>query len=170
MLSLPCNGCREVLPQMTAQPPLPPHSTLLPKLELWKWSWTSRSRADLIINCANWAQALHKWRRHQAGQGNNLTSCILVACGTQPMAGDANMFLVAVLMWQEKQKAHCELQHSQSYKTDTLQQWERHWEVIPRIKQCWIMMAANLENLIIPSLQLQGASGHCIIFNFLPNI
>lgn len=121
-------GAEEILPQMTAQPPLPPHSTLLPKLELWKWSWTSRSRADLIINCANWAQALHKWRRHQAGQGNNLTSCILVACGTQPMAGDANMFLVAVLMWQEKQKAHCELQHSQSYKTDTLQQWERHWE------------------------------------------
>lgn len=66
-------GVEEVLPQMTAQPPLLPHSTLLPKLQLWKWSWTIRSHGDLVINCTNSAQALHKCRWPDSRLGKEIT-------------------------------------------------------------------------------------------------
>lgn len=66
-------GAEEVLPEMTTQPSLLPHSTLLPKLELWEWSWTTRLHGDLVINCTNWAWALHKCRWPESRLGKEIT-------------------------------------------------------------------------------------------------
>lgn len=66
-------GVEEVLSQTTTQPPLLPCSTILPKLELWKWSWTTRSHGDLLINCTNSVQALHKCRWPDSRLGKEIT-------------------------------------------------------------------------------------------------
>lgn len=136
-------GVEEVLPQMTAQPPLLPHSTLLPKLELWKWSWTTRSHGDLIINCSSWAQALHKcrWPADDTRLGKEITWPHVFWWHVAPSPTCSSW-----LCWCGKCCLYLCLGHTESPLWATtlaeLQNWHSGTmektlrEVIPSIKQC----------------------------------